>query len=46
MIAEALDGQQPGEVLHEQAEHPGVVDLAHRVHLPLDVAVVRRHLAP
>ncbi len=45
MIGEALHRQQAAEILREQPEHLRVVQLAHHVHLALDVAVVRRHLA-
>ena len=38
MVGEPLDGQEPREVLGEQAKHLRLVQLAQQVHAPLRVA--------
>jgi hypothetical protein len=40
VVGQLLHAQQAGQVLRQQAEHLGVVGLAHQVHLPLGVRLV------
>ena len=40
MIGEAFDGHRPREILGQQAERMGMLEMAQRVHLQLGVAVL------